>query len=122
MLCLRSRGRSLRLAALGVTFGWLAGCRQDMQNQPKMVPQRGTTFYADGRSVRPQVEHTVARGQLHEDEYFYTGLVNGKEQDLMPFPVTMQVMRSRPGAVQHLLHTVPLAGGQRRGNDRAARL
>ena len=68
------------------------GCRQDMQNQPRMFPQRGTTMFADGRSVRPQVEHTVARGQLYESDYFYTGLVNGKEQDMMPFPVTMQVM------------------------------
>ena len=38
----------------------LAGCRQDMHNQPKFYPQRGTTFFADGRSVRPQVEDTVA--------------------------------------------------------------
>jgi Cytochrome C oxidase, cbb3-type, subunit III len=69
-----------------------AGCRQDMQNQPRMFPQRGTTLFADGRSVRPQVEHTVARGQLYEDDYFYTGLMNGKEADMMPFPVTMQVL------------------------------
>ena len=70
----------------------LAGCRQDMQDQPKFFPQRGTDFYADGRSVRPQVENTVARGQLHEDNYFYTGLVNGKEGDGLPFPVTMAVL------------------------------
>jgi hypothetical protein len=63
-----------------------------MQNQPKFIPQRGTEFFADGRSARPQVEHTVARGQLHEDEYFYTGLVDGKEQDSLPFPVSMQVL------------------------------
>ena len=44
----------------------LAGCRQDMHNQPKFYPQRGTDFYADGRSVRPQVIGTVARGL--EDE------------------------------------------------------
>jgi hypothetical protein len=69
-----------------------AGCRQDMQNQPRMFPQRGTTLFADGRSVRPQVEHTVARGQLYEDEYFYTGLMNGKEADMMPFPATMTVL------------------------------
>jgi hypothetical protein len=70
----------------------LAGCRQDMHNQPKFVPQRGTDFYADGRSVRPQVENTVARGQLHEDAYFYTGLQGGKEGDGMPFPVTIEVL------------------------------
>ena len=71
----------------------LAGCRQDMQNMPKMVPQRGSAFFPDGRSVRPQVVNTVARGQLREDAYFYTGLLNGQEKDLMPFPVTMDVMR-----------------------------
>src|SRR5271170_4742096 len=71
----------------------LAGCRQDMQDQPKFFPQRGTDFYADGRSVRPQVENTVARNQLHEDGYFYTGLVNGKEGDGMPFPATMEVLQ-----------------------------
>ncbi|HYK37569.1 cytochrome c [Alloacidobacterium sp.] len=70
----------------------LAGCRQDMHNEPKFIPQRGTDFFADGRSVRPQVDHTVARGQLDQNEYFYTGLLNGKEQDAMPFPATMTVL------------------------------
>ncbi|HEV2274694.1 MAG TPA: cytochrome c [Acidobacteriaceae bacterium] len=69
-----------------------AGCRQDMQDEPKFVPQRGTTFFSDNRSVRPQVEHTVARGQLDQDSYFNTGLEGGKEADMMPFPVTMQVL------------------------------
>jgi Cytochrome C oxidase, cbb3-type, subunit III len=73
-------------------LAFAAGCRQDMQNQPRMFPQRGSSMFADGRSVRPQVEHTVARGQLYEDDYFYTGLMNGKEANFMPFPVTMQVL------------------------------
>jgi len=71
---------------------FVLGCRQDMQDQPKFFPQRGTDFYADGRSVRPQVENTIARNQSHEDGYFYTGMVNGKEGDGMPFPVTMEVL------------------------------
>ena len=70
----------------------LAGCRQDMHDQPKFYPQRGTTFFADGRSARPQVENTVARGQLHEDSYFYTGMKDGAEGTTMPFPVTMDVL------------------------------
>jgi len=84
-----------KLAALGAMTAtlMLAGCRQDMQDQPKFFPQRGTDFYADGRSVRPQVENTVARNQLHEDGYFYTGLVNGKEGDGMPFPATLEVLQ-----------------------------
>ena len=72
--------------------GLLTGCRQDMQDEPKFFPQRGTSFYADGRSVRPQVANTVARNQLHENGYFYTGLINGKEGDGMPFPVTLEVL------------------------------
>jgi len=63
-----------------------------MQDQPKFFPQRGTTFYADGRSSRPQVDNTVARGQLHEDTYFHTGMKDGKEGDALPFPVTMDVL------------------------------
>ena len=70
----------------------LAGCRQDMHDQPKFVPQRGTDFFADMRSVRPQVEHTVARDQLNEGDYFTTGLLNGKEADVLPFPVSMKVL------------------------------
>ena len=70
----------------------LAGCRQDMQDQPKFFPQRGTSLFADGRSARPQVENTVARGQLHEDSYFYSGMTGGKEGDGMPFAVTPELM------------------------------
>ncbi|HVC90870.1 MAG TPA: cytochrome c [Acidobacteriaceae bacterium] len=82
------------LAAGAVAFLTLiSGCRQDMQNEPKMIPQRESRFFANGRSVRPQVLGTVARGQLDADTFFYTGLIDNKEQDAMPFPVTMTVLR-----------------------------
>ena len=76
----------------------MAGCRQDMQDQPKMFPQRGTTFFADHRGARPQVVNTVARGQLREDSYFYTGVTqaaNGyrEEHDALPFPATIEVLK-----------------------------
>lgn len=89
-----NRKTSARVLAFGAAaaFLFIAGCRQDMQDEPKMIPQRGTTFFADGRSARPQVVHTVARGQLDEDQYFYTGLLDGKEQDAMPYPVTLEVL------------------------------
>ncbi|HEX3892552.1 MAG TPA: cytochrome c [Terracidiphilus sp.] len=89
-----------RIAALcGISASLLvAGCRQDMQDQPKLIPQRGSVMFADHRGARPQVLNTVARGQLHEDSYFYTGVIQGangykEEQNLMPFPVTMDVLR-----------------------------
>ncbi len=82
------------LAAAGLMAVALsaAGCRQDMHNQPKFYPQRSTTFYPDGRSVRPQVEHTVARNELHANDYVHTGMVNGKEGDGMPLPVNMALL------------------------------
>lgn len=90
-------GKALVLAGMAALL-LLAGCRQDMHNEPKMIPQRGSDFFADHRGARPQVLHTVARGQLHEDTYFYTGVVKGPngylvEKDEMPFPVTMDVLR-----------------------------
>ena len=66
----------------------LAGCRQDMHVQPKYVPEDPSTFFADGRSARPPVEGTVARGQLRTDEFLYTGRINGVAADLFPFPIT----------------------------------
>ena len=88
------RKNSWRLLALGSAAALLliAGCRQDMQNQPKMIPQRGSSMFADHRSARPQVPDTVARGQLDEDQHFYTGLIDGKEQNAMPYPVTLKVL------------------------------
>lgn len=69
-----------------------AGCRQDMQDEPKMIPQRGTRFFTSGRSVRPQVLGTVARGEQDADTYFHTGIIANVAQDKMPFPVTMPVL------------------------------
>lgn len=85
------------IAALG-TLMLVAGCRQDMHNQPKLIPQRGSEFFADHRGARPQVLNTVARGQLRQDSYFYTGVVMGangyrEEKNEMPFPVTLEVLK-----------------------------
>jgi hypothetical protein len=51
----------------------LSGCRRDMQDQPKMKPYRGTTFFRDGLSARQPVAGTVPRGYLREDTEFFTG-------------------------------------------------
>jgi mono/diheme cytochrome c family protein len=77
---------------LGVTLLLLAGCREDMQNQPKVLPLRESVFYADKRSGRPIIEGTVARGQLDADTYFYTGKIGNNDGDYMPFPATADVL------------------------------
>lgn len=82
---------TLASAALAVVV-CAAGCRQDMQDQPKMIPQRGTRFFSSGRSARPQVQGTVARNEGDAEDYFHTGLIDNQEQDKMPYPVNMTVL------------------------------
>lgn len=45
----------------------IAGCRQDMHNQPKYKPLRTSNFFADAQGSRQPVENTVARGSLNND-------------------------------------------------------
>jgi Cytochrome C oxidase, cbb3-type, subunit III len=78
------------LGLLGVLL--LAGCRQDMHDQPRFKPLAKSDFYPDLRSARTPVEGTVARGQLHEDSYLYTGKIGNNPGDYMPFPVTEEVL------------------------------
>jgi mono/diheme cytochrome c family protein len=87
MLSLRNF-RSLGLLAVLA----LAGCRQDMHDQPRFKPLAESDFYADLRSARPPVEGTVARGQLHEDTYFYTGKMGNNPGDYLPFAANEEVL------------------------------
>ena len=71
----------------------LAGCRQDMHDQPKPKPYRASDFFADGRSSRPRVEGTVARGEGVIDAHLQTGkTADGKLAETFPFPVTRDVL------------------------------
>jgi mono/diheme cytochrome c family protein len=66
----------------------LSGCeeaiRQDMANQPKNRPESPSDFFADGRSVRPLIENTVARGSIENDVYNVT-------KDFAGFPPAVKV-------------------------------
>ncbi|HZL14137.1 MAG TPA: hypothetical protein VFC85_08330, partial [Verrucomicrobiae bacterium] len=53
----------------------LTACRRDMFNQPKSNPLRESDFFSDGSASRPIPPHTVARGDLRNDEAFYTGMI-----------------------------------------------
>ena len=64
------------------------GCRQDMHDQPKFQPFEGSSFFKDGRSARPPIDGTVARGQLDEDPVFFAGrMENGAFSDHIPVAV-----------------------------------
>jgi mono/diheme cytochrome c family protein len=64
-----------------------------MHDQPKFIPLRPSTFFADGRSERSLIDGTVARGHLNDDTAFYTGKgPDGKPLDTFPFAVTKDVV------------------------------
>jgi mono/diheme cytochrome c family protein len=63
--------------SLVVVLGTTA-CRRDMQDQPKVKPLRGATFFADGLGSRQPIAGTIARGNLRADNpEFYTGKKSG---------------------------------------------
>jgi mono/diheme cytochrome c family protein len=84
--------RRIPLLAVLVAVGALSACRLDMHVQPKENPLSKSDFYADQRSERPPVEGTVARDELRADTYFYTGKIGNNPGDVMPFPVTKEVL------------------------------
>lgn len=63
-----------------------------MHNQPKERTFRGTSFYKDQRSERPQVAGTVARGELDLDDHFYRGKIDGKPAETFPMPITAAIL------------------------------
>ena len=76
-------------------FLWLmltVGCRRDMQDQPKVKPLRGSTFFSDGLGSRPPIEGTIARGYLRSDPAFFTGKKTGvsRTPGASPTPGTPQ--------------------------------
>ena len=68
-----------------------AGCdntlRQDMANQPRQNPLSPSDFFADGRSERPAVENTVARGSVQDDSLFVP-----KDSNAFPLPLTAELL------------------------------
>ena len=44
-----------------------------MQDQPKIKPLRGSSFFGDGLGSRQPIEGTIPRGYLRENVEFYTG-------------------------------------------------
>jgi mono/diheme cytochrome c family protein len=69
-----------------------AGCRQDLYDQARKKPYSSSEFFDDGRSARPPVPGTIARGQLNDDPHLYTGRVNGQLVTTFPFPVDRAVL------------------------------
>ena len=59
---------------------------RDMDNQERFKAQQANEMFADGRSMRPPLPGTVARGELKEDDHFYRGIDTATGQWATTFP------------------------------------
>jgi Cytochrome C oxidase, cbb3-type, subunit III len=100
------------LAACGI-----AGCdntlRQDMANQPRANPLAPSEFFADGRSERPIVENTVARGSVENDTLFVP-----KDSNVFPVPLTRELLQR--GQERYGIFCTPCHGLQGDGQGMVA--
>ena len=77
------------------------GCRRDMQDQPKIKPLRGSTFFADGLGSRQPIEGTIPRGFLRDDNpEFYAGKKSGSAT-ASATPAQQQTAGAQAGAQQN---------------------
>ena len=93
-----------------------AGCRylrQDMADQPKNKPLSPSDFFEDGRSERPLVENTVARGSLADDALFVP-----KDSSAFPLPVNRELLER--GQDRYKIFCTPCHGLQGDGNGMVA--
>ncbi|HME13799.1 MAG TPA: cytochrome c [Candidatus Acidoferrum sp.] len=105
----------MALAALACVF-ILGGCdrlRQDMATQPKYRPLSPSDFFRDGRSERPLLENTVARGSLANDE-----LMIAKDSNNFPLPVDQALLER--GKERYTAFCTPCHGLQGDGNGMVA--
>jgi len=90
---MKTQGQTHHAAILGLisALALLSACT-DMYDQPKYKPLRPSKLYADGSS-RPLVEGTVARGYARTDELLYTGKIQGRFADMLPFSITSDALK-----------------------------
>jgi cytochrome c5 len=97
------RGRSVLLLLVLIV---VTGCRRDMQDQPKMKPLRGSTFFADGLSSRQPIEGTVPRGNLRENTELFTGK-KAKAPGASATPAPQQTSGTQPSDFPDDIDTFP---------------
>jgi len=88
---MKSKREPLALVALWLCV-LLLGCRHGMEDQSKIRPLQGSGQFADGRSARPRVPGTVARGYLHSDILLETGKISGRDADQFPYPIDVAAL------------------------------
>ena len=91
------------------------GCRRDMFEQPSSKPLERNLFFRDNEMAsRPVVPHTVARGQLNEDDAFRNGKIGTNLVASFPMPVTRELLLR--GRERFEIYCAPCHGRTGEGN------
>lgn len=77
--------------ASGILLLLLGGCVDDMSDQPRYDPLEPSSFFADGRSARPQLPGTVSRDEPL-DPVINSGSRDGRLVDALPLPATRELL------------------------------
>jgi len=88
----------------------------DMNRQPKLRPQVPNAFFADGRSSRPPIPGTIARGDRYEDLPVNTGRVTGTTNFAETIPVEVTAKLIARGQQRFNINCSPCHGEQGDGN------
>jgi len=84
--------RRALLVTLALATGLGAGCRRDMQDQPKIEPLEASAFFPDGRGSRPLVDGTVSRTAPLGDTPYLTGKQGGQLVQQAPVAVSAAIL------------------------------
>jgi len=112
----KSRLAQLALTGLPMLALLLGGCRQDMQDQPKLEPFEASSLFANGMASRPIPAGTVARGQLRADSRLYLGQdAAGEPLTELPLPLTRELLLRGRGRFEIYCSVCHDSTGQGRG-------
>jgi mono/diheme cytochrome c family protein len=84
--------RSCIWRSIALCLTLLAGCQQEMAQQPRHEPLEASAFFEDGRSSRDLVPGTVARGQGPEAAPWSRGRASGEAVTALPLPLTHDLL------------------------------
>ncbi|MFO7566322.1 MAG: cytochrome c [Enhygromyxa sp.] len=110
------RGLGLAVAAAGLLSGcW--GNRSElppvhivwnMDFQDKWDPQESAELFDDKRAARPEVEGTVARGFLKDDDLLWRGRdLDGRLADRLPYGMTLDTALLERGRERYDIYCAP---------------
>lgn len=92
----------------------LVACHVDMYDQPRYEDNEPSSFFQDGRAMRPPVDNTVAMGTFDPDSALFTGRIDGELATELPMELTAELLER--GQTRYNAYCMPCHGMAGDGN------